>query len=605
MSVMHKLSCHLAASIRKTFPIIILDHTKEFLESNKFYQDNFSTDRNTDLTACLSSACNTLSSNPRTEVFRKNGDKCHIDWRLHSLDVEGDQYFICMGIDVSESEELARHIAETAAFAKVGYWRVDLRTNELFWSDEMYRIRSIDKDNFVPTLENVISTFDDYDRKSLQAKFEDCADQGKPFVARIKVKNDGDNRLHVETQGHAEYGINGEIIAVSGTMRDRTEEAVAQENLSNTEHLSDQLRRTLNTHALVSITDVQGQIIFANKKFCEVSGYSFEDLMGNDHRVLKSNFHTDEFYRNMWRTIAQGNIWQGEVCNLDKNGNEYWVYSSIVPFLNKETGKPIQYVSVRTEITEQKRMQEKLDTLFAEAQSASDAKSKFISNMSHELRTPLNHILGFSELIMALAEDEKSKENASYIHKAGKELLEKLNSVLQLTASHEYSAKNDELFDLGQLIDCKFRKQFSKIAKENNRKILVEINTHPLPVCADRYDILTIVKKLTDNSMKFTSPDDTIKLRVFLDGSYACISISDTGPGIPEEIRTSNLSPFLIGESVLTKSKSGMGVGLPLAKKLCTQNGGTFQFNEKLSQGSEIFVKFPIHVGNADFAQVG
>ncbi|SDJ51406.1 putative bifunctional diguanylate cyclase/phosphodiesterase [Salimicrobium halophilum] len=144
-----------------------------------------------------------------------------------------------------------------------------------------------------------------------------------------------------------------------GIVEDRTRKVETERELSRTLKNLEDMKYALDQSSIVAITDRQGRITYINDKFCEISGYEEEELIGGTHRIVNSGYHSREFFKEMWRTIGFGGVWKGEVRNQSKDGTYYWVDTTIVPLHNEE-GKPVQYLAIRNDITDKKRNEEKI-----------------------------------------------------------------------------------------------------------------------------------------------------------------------------------------------------------------------------------------------------
>lgn len=356
-------------------------------------------------------------------------------------------------------------------------------------------------------------------------------------------------------------------------------------SLQNTIYELIQQKDTLDQHAIVSITDEFGSINYANDKFCEVSGYSREELIGNNHRMLKSDVHSKEFYQELWGTITEGNVWQGEVCNHRKDGSEYWVKSTISPFLDTN-GKPYQYVSVRTDITE-------LLTAKIEAEKASRAKSIFISSMSHELRTPMNAIIGFAQLLeMKLEGDEL--EFISEIKKSGDHLLALINEVLDLSNLENDTIKMSlERIDINTFVaECILSVQ--EMAKKKNIQIHQEIEGESsMYIIADRIRLKQALLNYLTNAIKFNHDNGEVLVSItWVDSSKSRILVKDSGPGLDKEHLSTIFNPFTKKDEHIGLTE-GSGIGLTITKRIVEIMKGKVGAESEEGVGSTFWIELP------------
>lgn len=206
------------------------------------------------------------------------------------------------------------------------------------------------------------------------------------------------------------------------------------------EHVAKELKDikiALDHSTIVAITDSNGVITYVNDHFCEISKYSRQELIGQTHRIINSGAHSAEYIENVWKTITNGSIWKGEFCNRAKDGQLYWVNTTIIPYVNQE-GKPYQYVAIRNDITERKRVEDQIHYLAYHDELTGLPNKRFFTEVLNEIIN-CNHEGNELLAVMYLDLDRFKNINDSLGHSVGDQYLTRISQ------SIKQSLKEDDL----------------------------------------------------------------------------------------------------------------------------------------------------------------
>ncbi|HXC93140.1 MAG TPA: ATP-binding protein, partial [Geobacteraceae bacterium] len=340
----------------------------------------------------------------------------------------------------------------------------------------------------------------------------------------------------------------------------------------------------------IIITDSNGSIEYVNSYFTKLTGYTADEVIGKNPRMLKSGVQSPEFYRTLWDLISGGFEWHGEFCNKKKNGELFWESASVSPLRNAE-GEVTHFIAVKEDITDQKKVFDELQRAKAEAEAATTAKSSFLANMSHEIRTPMNAVIGMLYLIHQTELTLKQKNYVEKAEGAAKSLLKIISDILDFSKIEAGRLQMESIpFLLSEVLTKLTDIVPVTIGAKRVELIIYTSSEIPDFLIGDPLRLGQILINLVSNAIKFTERGEVV-LSVGVDSISGekvrlRFSVEDSGIGMTAEQKEQLFGAFSQADSSTTRRFGGTGLGLSISKQLVELMGGDISVKTEQGKGS-------------------
>jgi len=379
-------------------------------------------------------------------------------------------------------------------------------------------------------------------------------------------------------------------VTTDGTARE--EDWPDAENRLLVKQLAD-LKFALDEAAIVATTDQRGVITYVNDRFCQISKYSREELLGQDHRLINSGYHPKEFIRNIWTTIANGKVWRGELRNRAKDGSIYWVDTTIVPFVD-ELGKPFQYTAIRYEITERKLAEEHL----LRAQRM-ESIGTLAGGIAHDLNNILSPILMSADMLQLQNRSSEAKRWLSIIRENAERGADLVKLVLTFARGMEGERLSVQVKHVIKDLITVLKETLPKTiqVKFNISSELWIVSADPTQIhqvlmnlCINARDAMALGGILTITAENVVVDENYARMNPGAEpGHYVMIVVTDTGTGMSPDVMKRIFDPFFTTKEL----GKGTGLGLSTALTIVHSHGGFVNPYSELDKGTRFSIYLP------------
>ncbi len=428
----------------------------------------------------------------------------------------------------------------------------------------------------------------------------------------IRIRHRDGSERWIEHHCRPMHDNTGRFLGRCGANRDITERKQAEEHMRKLALAVEQ-----SPHSIV-ITNISAEIEFVNAEFCRSSGYTVQEVLGKNPRILQSGQTPQATYESLWDALTSGQNWHGEFLNRRKNGETYVELQHFTP-IRAMDGRVTHYLSIKEDITERKRIEaeleqhrhhleelvaerssqifrlnEQLEERVAAAESANQAKSRFLANMSHEIRTPMNAIIGLTYHLRRKITDPDQVDKLNTVASSAEHLLGVINDILDISKIEADKLVLEKThFDLDELIS-RICSMMSGRAQAKRLELIVDTAASPGSLVGDPTRLGQVLLNYLGNAVKFTERGSiTLRTRVLESGDSEVLirfEVSDSGIGIAAEHLPRLFHAFEQADGSTTRRFGGTGLGLAINQRLAHMMGGAVGVESTLGEGSTFWI---------------
>jgi len=492
---------------------------------------------------------------------------------------------------LKKEEKLRNNLIEAQSLAKIGSWTLDLGKNKLEWSDEIFNIFEIKKENFEASYEYFLSVIHPEDIEKVNNAYSLSIENKQPYdvTHRLLLKNG--KIKYVQERGQTYYNDDGTAIYSSGTVQDITNRKEREKALRESE-LRWKFAVEGSGDGLWDWNLVDNSVFFS-KQWKKMLGFLDHEISGSleewDKRVHPED--KEQTYHDVNEHL-EGKVqqYQNEHRVLCKDGEYKWVLDRGIIVQRDEQGKPTRMIGTHTDISKRKEIEETLQSAKELAEKTSQSKSDFLANMSHEIRTPLNGVIGLTGIVLKTDLDETQRNYLEKSRESSKALLHVINDILDYSKieAGKLTLENNsfELDDIANNLKNLFEFQAGK------KGLSLEChNEYKKSLIGDSFRLMQIFTNLIGNAIKFTK-DGSVHFIIEkesedLDSVGIKFTVKDSGIGMSKEVQENLFSEFMQADTSTTRKFGGTGLGLAISKQLVELMGGDIRVISKEDIGSE------------------